>query len=150
MVRSYGLSSPRVHHAVMPEAERHDRTCDQTFERAMRASSSLRNPATRLACHRRKDPVLKRPAAPPGARHENPYYGLCFSSLTCAEMVGHYKCAQLRSLQRVLRSRYAPSAERHSRFCPQRLGEPKTCIFTIRKPNTIGWVVGEIHLLSIW
>ncbi len=51
----------------------------------MRASSSLRNPTTRRARHRRMDPLVQHLEAPPGCRHENPYYGVCFNSLTCAE-----------------------------------------------------------------
>jgi hypothetical protein len=34
------------------------------------------------------DLLLQQPAASPGSRHENPCYGVCFSSLTCAEIGG--------------------------------------------------------------
>jgi len=34
------------------------------------------------------DPLLQPPSAPPGPRHENPRYGVCFSGLTCAENGG--------------------------------------------------------------
>ena len=37
---------------------------------------------TRLARHRRVDPLLQHPSAPPGPRHENPRYGVCSSGLT--------------------------------------------------------------------
>ena len=75
-------SSSGVHHVTLPSAERDDRTRYPTVGGAMRASSSLRNPTTRLACHRRVDPLLQPPAPPPGPRHENPRYGVCFSGLT--------------------------------------------------------------------
>jgi len=91
-----GLHAPRaqlwastgVHHPALPAAERHGRARYPNAERAMRASSPLRNPATPLACHRRVDPLLQHPSAPPGPRHENPRYGVCFSGLTCAENGG--------------------------------------------------------------
>jgi putative transposase len=57
-------------------------------EGAVRTPSSLRDPATRLARHRRVDPLLQHPSAPPGPRHENPSYGVCFNGLTCAESGG--------------------------------------------------------------
>jgi hypothetical protein len=34
------------------------------------------------------DPLLQQPAASLGSRHENPCYGVCFSSLPCAENGG--------------------------------------------------------------
>jgi hypothetical protein len=34
------------------------------------------------------DSLLQHPSAPPGPRHENPRYGVCFSGLTCAENGG--------------------------------------------------------------
>jgi hypothetical protein len=34
------------------------------------------------------DPLLQHPTASPSPRHENPRYGVCFSSLTCAENGG--------------------------------------------------------------
>jgi hypothetical protein len=77
-------SSSGVHHVTLPSAERDDRTRYPTVGGAMRASSSLRNPTTRHARHRGVDPLLQHPIAPPDSRHENPWYGLCFSSLTPA------------------------------------------------------------------
>jgi len=74
-------ASTGVHHAALPTAERHDQTGHPDFERAMRASSSLRNSTTRLACHRRVDPLLQHPTAPPGPRHDH-RYGVRFSGLT--------------------------------------------------------------------
>ena len=75
-------ASTGVHHPALPAAERDDRTGHPDVEGAMCTSSPLRKPATRLAGHRRVDPLLQPPSAPPSPRHENPRYGVCFSGLT--------------------------------------------------------------------
>ena len=84
-----GLYAPRaqlwspagVHHAALPAAEWNDRARHPDPEGAVRTPSSLRDPATRLARHRRVDSLLQHPSAPPDPRHENPRYGVCFSGL---------------------------------------------------------------------
>ncbi len=86
LVRTYGLRQE----FITPHCPQQNGMIERVIRTkgAVRTPSSLRDPATRLARHRRVDPLLQHPSAPPGPRHENPSYGVCFSSLTCAETGG--------------------------------------------------------------
>ena len=50
------------------------------------------------------DPLFQHPAASPGPRHENPCYGVCFSSLTCAKNGGSLRRRRANATTPPLRS----------------------------------------------
>jgi hypothetical protein len=106
-----GLTSCAYTRLVRSDARRegltmqHSAQSSEMIERVSRAlkeyyhtSSSLGNSTTRLACRRTIDPFLLHPAAEPGPRHENPCYGVSFSSLACVENGGSLPFPQAKNL----------------------------------------------------
>lgn len=84
LVRSYWLPA-NVHRPALPTAERHRRPGDPHAQGTMHAHAPLPNLAAHQPRNRQLDPVLQPPAPTPGAGHDVPCQGLCFSGLTCAE-----------------------------------------------------------------
>ena len=84
-------SATGVHHPLQPRAKRHGRAGHPHTQRPMRASSPIRDLATRQPRHWRLDWVQQPPAASSGPEDEDPSPNLRnvqISCMTCSETTG--------------------------------------------------------------